>query len=55
MQRISNEYSHGEEQFDRLSKPIDIPELQKDALLNLDTMRAKDNEQYNAFYNSIKR
>lgn len=55
MQRINNEYSHGEEQFDRLSKPIDIPEFQKDALLILDTIQKKDIEQYNALYNSIKK
>ncbi|MFJ8118340.1 AAA family ATPase [Bacillus mycoides] len=53
MQRINNEYSHGEEQFDRLSKPIDIPEFQKDALLILDTIQKKDIEQYNALCKSI--
>ncbi|WP_047394933.1 AAA family ATPase [Exiguobacterium sp. ZWU0009] len=53
MQRINNEYSHGEEQFDRLSKPIDIPEFQKEAKLILNTIEKIDKEQYDAFINNI--
>lgn len=54
LQRINNEFSHGEGQFDRLTKPIDIPEFQKDAILILETIKNNDIKQYEAFFNSIK-
>jgi wobble nucleotide-excising tRNase len=54
LQRINNEFSHGEEQFDRLAKPIDIPEFQKDANLILETIKNSDSNQYEAFFNSLR-
>ncbi len=53
LNRINNEFSHGEDQFDRLTKPIDIPEFKNDAKLILDALKEKDNEQYKAFCSSI--
>lgn len=51
--RINNEYSHGEYQFDRLSKPIDVAEFKKDASILLDTIKLNDREQYESFCKNI--
>jgi wobble nucleotide-excising tRNase len=51
--RINNEFSHGEDQFDRLVRPIDIAEFKKDAKLILETIHLKDEEQYSSFCSSI--
>ena len=53
LNRINNEFSHGENQPDRLFKPIDIPEFKKNALIILDSIRRNDEEQYYAFLRSI--
>ena len=51
--RVNNELSHLEAIFDRSMKPIDIPELPKVASFVLDTIRSKDEEQYNSLLKSI--
>lgn len=51
--RINNEFSHGENQFDRLSKPVDIPEFRNDAKLIPEKLKATDEEPYKAFCRSI--
>ena len=51
--RINNELSHLEEIFDRSMRPIDIPELPKVASFVLDTIKEKDEEQYNSLLKSI--
>src|SRR5699024_4097535 len=43
--RINNEFSHGERQFDRLKKPIDIPEFKKDPQLTLKSIYSNDPDQ----------
>ena len=53
LNRINNEFSHGENQPDRLFKPIDIPEFKKVAIIILDSIRRNDEEQYYAFLGSI--
>lgn len=54
IQRINNEFSHGEKQFDRLYHPVDVPEFQKDALMILEAVKRKDSEQYESFCKSIE-
>lgn len=44
--RINNEYSHGLDRFDRLSKQINSAEFFKDAILILQTIKEKDIKQY---------
>ncbi|MBC1604097.1 AAA family ATPase [Listeria rocourtiae] len=44
--RINNEYSHGEDRFDRLTKQINSAEFCKDANLILKTIKDKDLQQY---------
>ncbi|ART74883.1 hypothetical protein B4U37_01945 [Sutcliffiella horikoshii] len=51
--RINNEYSHGEEQPDRLFKPVNIPEFKENAKIILEAISIRDSEQYDAFLNSI--
>lgn len=53
LNRINNEFSHGENKFDRLENPIDIPEFKKDAQLILKTIATKDEEQLESLCNSI--
>lgn len=47
--RINNEYSHGLDRFDRLTKQINSTEFKKDALLILKTIKEKDRQQYESF------
>lgn len=53
LQRINNEFSHGEEQPDRLHKPIDVDEFKKDALIILEKIQEKDEDQFKSLCNSI--
>ncbi|MCP3029643.1 AAA family ATPase [Halobacillus sp. A5] len=53
LNRINNEFSHGEEQPDRLLKPIDIPEFKKNAKIILEAIRRNDEQQYYSFLGSI--
>lgn len=52
--RINNEYSHGEEQPDRLFKPVNIPEFKENAKIILEAISTRDREQYDAFLSSIE-
>ncbi|MBS4193209.1 AAA family ATPase [Bacillus sp. FJAT-49705] len=52
--RINNEYSHGEQQPDRLFKPVNIPEFKENAKIILEAISNRDSEQYDAFLNSIE-
>ncbi len=51
--RINNELSYLEAIFDRSMRPIDILELPKVASFVLDTIRRKDEEQYDSLLRSI--
>ena len=51
--RIINEFSHLEDSFDRSMRPVDIPELAKVANIVVDTIKKKDEEQYNSLLRSI--
>ncbi|WP_004470889.1 AAA family ATPase [Leptospira santarosai] len=51
--RISNEFSHLEEIFDRSMKPIEIPEIPTVAKYVLDKIKEKDQEQYDALLESV--
>ncbi|MBH0158659.1 AAA family ATPase [Fictibacillus sp. 5RED26] len=53
LNRINNEFSHGENQPDRLLKPLDIPEFRRNAKIILDAIRKNDEEQYYAFLGSL--
>lgn len=53
LQRINNEFSHGEKQPDRLHKPIYIEEFQKDALIILGKIHETDEGQFESLCNSI--
>lgn len=53
LNRINNEFSHGENQPDRLLRPIDIPEFKKNAQIIIESIKRKDREQFNAFMTSI--
>lgn len=53
LNRINNEFSHGENQPERLLKPIDIPEFKKNAKIILEAIRSNDEEQYYAFLGSL--
>lgn len=53
LQRINNEYSHGDGQPDRLHKPVDIHEFKKDALLIINKIRNSDLDQFNNLCKSI--
>ncbi len=52
--RIINEFSHLEEILDRGAKPVDVAELSKTANFVLDTIRKKDEEQYDSLLRSIE-
>ncbi len=52
-QRVTNEYSHLENMFDRGMEPIDIIQITKLANFILDKMFENDKEQYNALLLSI--
>ncbi len=52
-ERISNEYSHMEGLMERGRVPVDVPEMKRTATLILDTIKEKDEEQYNALLESI--
>jgi len=54
VRRVLNEYSHLESSFERGLKPIDIEEIRQIAQKIMDTIKAKDEEQYNALIESIK-
>lgn len=49
IQRINNEYSHGEDRFDRTRHPINTSEFKHDAEIILKTLYKKDPDQFNAF------
>ena len=51
--RVNNELSHLEAIFDRGMRPLDIPELSKVVSFVLNTMKEKDEEQYNSLLKSI--
>lgn len=51
--RLSNEFSHLEEVFDRSMRPVEIPEISKLANFVLDKVFAADKEQYNSLLKSI--
>ena len=50
--RINNEYSHGLDRFDRLTKQINSAEFCKDATLILQTIKQKDIKQYQSLLNN---
>lgn len=54
IQRINNEYSHGEDRFDRTSNPVNTSEFQHDARLILSALYKKDPDQFNAFLKNSK-
>jgi wobble nucleotide-excising tRNase len=54
VRRIINEYSHLEDRFERGLKPVDIDEIKQIAQKVMETIKAKDEEQYNALIESIK-
>ncbi|RZK11132.1 MAG: RloC protein, partial [Flavobacterium sp.] len=51
--RVTNEYSHIGEQFERGIQPIDIDEIQKISKAVIDRIKIKDNDQYEALMESI--
>lgn len=51
--RVTNEYSHIGEQFDRGLQPIDIDEIQKISKAVIDQMKLKDADQFEALMESI--
>lgn len=53
VRRVVNEYSHLEDRFERGLKPVDVDEIKQIALKVLDTIRGKDEDQYNALIESI--
>lgn len=53
--RINNELSHLQDNFERCMKPIDIPEIQKLSRFILATIERRDPEQYAALLQSIGR
>lgn len=52
IQRINNEYSHGEDRFDRTRNPINTSEFKHDARIILSTLYENDPEQFNSFLNN---
>lgn len=52
IQRINNEYSHGEDRFDRTQNPINTTEFKHDAIIILKTIYKNDSEQFNSFLNN---
>lgn len=53
IERITNEYSHLEENSGRSMEPIDVPEMKNVAEFVLNTIKVKDIDQYNALLESI--
>lgn len=51
--RLVNEYSHLLEAVERSTKPIDVPEMKKVANYVLDTIKSRDEDQYNSLLVSI--
>jgi len=51
--RINNEFSHTEKHTQRVIKPLDFPELKKEANLILSRMKKTDGEQYKYLCKSI--
>ena len=49
IQRIHNEYSHGEDQFDRTRNPINTSEFKHDARIILSALHKKDKDQFDSF------
>lgn len=54
IQRINNEYSHGEDKFDRTRNPINTSEFQHDARIILKALHQKDLEQFESFLQNSK-
>lgn len=52
IQRINNEYSHGEDRFDRTRNPINTSEFKHDARIILSALYKKDSEQFQSFLNN---
>lgn len=52
IQRINNEYSHGEDRFDRARNPINTIEFIHDAKIILKTLYQNDKDQFKAFLNN---
>ena len=49
IQRINNEYSHGEDRFDRTRNPINTIEFKHDARIILTALHKNDSAQFNSF------
>lgn len=54
IERVTNEYSHAEEIFDRTLKPVYAGEIQKVAMFILNRLEYFDEEQYKALKASVK-
>lgn len=52
IQRINNEYSHGEDRFDRTRNPINTSEFKHDARIILGVLHRNDPEQFKSFLNN---
>jgi len=52
IQRINNEYSHGEDRFDRTRNPINTSEFKHDAKIILGALYQNDPEQFKSFLNN---
>ena len=52
IQRINNEYSHGEDRFDRTRNPINTSEFKHDARIILGALCQNDQEQFKSFLNN---
>ena len=52
IQRINNEYSHGEDRFDRTRNPINTCEFKHDARIILGVLHRNDPEQFKSFLNN---
>ena len=52
IQRINNEYSHGEDRFDRTRNPINTCEFKHDARIILGVLHQNDPEQFKSFLNN---
>lgn len=52
IQRINNEYSHGEDRFDRTRNPINTIEFKYDARIILGALYKNDPEQFKSFLNN---
>lgn len=52
IQRVNNEYSHGEDRFDRTRNPINTSEFKHDARIILSALYQNDPEQFKSFLNN---